>query len=132
MALNQKAESAQTATLAIDSVTWVRDQGLSSANFTAAKLTVNPTTVTIAGQSITTIALAGELTNNSVYNYYHVTVPVIIRNGDTVVAVDERAWSNWATLTTRPINITWAFPVGAATTAEITPQVNIYDSANRY
>ncbi|MBI5466821.1 MAG: hypothetical protein HY975_01235 [Candidatus Kerfeldbacteria bacterium] len=126
--------STATATVTIDAVTWSRaaTASLPAAAFTIESQSVTPTTVVISGQSITTVTLKAVMSNTSVYNYYRVLVPVVVKAGDTVVAVDELSLDRWPTLTEKTITVTWPYAVAGATTATIEPQVSRFDTTNIY
>ncbi len=118
----------------VDGVNWVKsaNAALPAANFVVESVDLTPTTVTIAGQSIVTINLRANLTNRSVYNYRHVIIPIVIKQGETIVAVDQVTADAWATLTTRTITDTWPYAIGGQVTAELTPQVSRFDQTNIY
>lgn len=126
--------STATATVTIDHISWSRaaTASLPAAAFTIESQSVTPTTVVVAGQSITTVTLKAVISNTSVYNFYRVLVPVVVKAGTSVVAVDELSLDRWPTLTEKTITVTWPYPVAGATTASIEPQVNRFDTANIY
>lgn len=129
-----KDSTAVTATFVIDETNWRRASsgGLPEPKFTTAKLQTSPSTVTIDGQLRTSVTVTGEVTNGSVYNYYRVTVPIVLLNGDRVVGVSQIDQERWPTLSTRKLAVTFGYPVTDVTTIRVEPQVNRFDSTNIY
>lgn len=134
--LNVKLDAASSAKadLIIDRVEWARvnDATLPAPAFVVGDPVFTPVNVTNNGAVINGLNAQATVTNRSVYNYYHVQVPIIIQAGATIVAVDQVDLSNWATLTDRLITVTWSYPVAGATSATIAPQVNRFDRDNVY
>ncbi len=122
------------ATLTLDQTAWARvgAAALPPPSFGAEKVTLRSTTVAVSGLSFLTVYLRADLTYRSVYTFVQVTVPILLRDGGRVVAVEELTLDRWATLETKAVNHTWAYPVGRATQAELLPQVNQFDSDNLY
>lgn len=128
-------DSAQAqAKLVIESTDWakVNSNSLPAANFRVDHLTVTPTTVTVNGQAVPTMRLQASVTNQSVYNFRHVVVPIVLMTEHGIVAVDEITTDTWPTLTSKSIETTWSYPVTGAVTAQLTPQVSRFDTNNVY
>jgi hypothetical protein len=123
-----------TVSLTVDEIEWARanEAALPAAQFSFTDVKLVPTTVTIAGQARSTISVETKATNKSVYNYYRVIVPIVLKNGDTVVALDQKTIERWPTLQTKTIITTWPYAIAAANTVEITPQVSRFDLTNVY
>lgn len=134
MALNVAVpDSAQaSSTVAIDSTTWAKASAaaLPVPAFSVDNQQLTPTTVTINHQSISTITLRAAVTNRSVYNFYHVTVPIVVSDGTTPVAVGEIVTDAWPTLTSKSLPMTWSYPLGGSLTAKFFPQVSRFDLTN--
>lgn len=133
--LNIPVASAQPSIEAVfDDVSWARagDAALPSAQFSVEAPTITPTTVTVGGRSISTVAVNARVTNTSVFNFYRVDMPVVVSNGGTVVALDILSVTRWTTLTPQTVAVTWSYPVAAATSATILPHVSRFDRDNVY
>lgn len=122
------------ASLSIEHTDWVRASAarLPPPEFSAEKMTIRSTSVAVGGQSFLTVNLQADVTNRSVYNFVQVTVPILLRSGTSLVAVDELRLDRWPTLTAKSINHTWSYPVSQTSAAEILPQVNQFDPDNLY
>lgn len=116
------------AELVIDDVDWARAATaiIPPPVFSVESVTLTPVTVRLGTQSILTVNVSAEVMNRSVYSFLNVRVPITVKNGSTVVAVDEQIIDRWPTLTARTIVTTWTYPV-AATTADLAPQVSQFD-----
>lgn len=84
------------------------------------------------GATFTTVNVRGDIMNQSVFNFFRVLVPMVIRAGQTIVAVDQVTQTNWPTLSSKSLNLTWAYPVAGATSIEALPQVSRFDADNLY
>ncbi len=135
LALNVAVTSAKTtADITIDDTNWAKaaTAALPEPSFVTDSLTLTPTTVTVNGQAISTISVRASVTNRSVYNFRHALVPIVIRNGQAVVAVDLITTDAWPTLTSKTITSVWSYPLSGQLTAEIRPQVSRFDLNNVY
>lgn len=123
-----------TATLVIDDVDWARASvsTLPAAAFTIADIQLTPSTITVNGLARTSVSLSAQVTNTSVYNFYHVDVPIVISSGERIVGVGQVGIDRWPTLTARPLTLTLSYPVVQATEARIVPQVSRFDFGNTY
>lgn len=128
------AGSSLTSSVVLDDVEWTRvgRASLPAATFMTEGLVLTPTTVTAAGQTVSTVSLRATVTNRSVYNFYHVTVPVVMLAGDRIAAIDVLTYDRWPTLTGRTITDSWPYAISGATTAQILPQVSQFDLENTY
>ncbi len=72
------------------------------------------------------------MTNRSVYNFYRVIIPIVVKAGDQPVAVDTVTLDRWPTLTSKTVAVTWAYPVTGVTSVVLEPQVNRVDGDNVY
>lgn len=126
--------SQTTAQIVIDSTNWTKSNAASlpAADFKIDSLTLTPTTVTIGGQSVPTVRLQASIINQSVYNFRHVVVPIVLMTTQGIVGVDEITTDAWPTLTSKSITSTWSYPVSGQPTAELTPQVSRFDTTNVY
>lgn len=118
----------------IDETIWARSSAsaLPEPRFTVAHQLVDPSTTVIDGQSRVSVTLRAEVTNASVYNFYHVEVPVIAYNGNTIVGVASIGVDRWATLMMKPITVSLSNAVTAVTKIDVLPQVSRFDSGNTY
>lgn len=136
IALNQAvaATASSIAEVMMDTAVWSRNSATSfpPPSFTVDKQTLTPTTVNLNGQTRPTYSLLATITNRSVYNFYQVTVPILLMSGTKPVAVDELPLVQWPTLSTKTVTVTWPYAVTGATSATIVPQVNQFDSQNIY
>lgn len=123
-----------TAELVIDDVEWARASGttLPAATFDIANIQLTPSTISVNGQTRTSVSVSADVTNTSVYNFFHVDVPIVLSSGDRIVGVGLVGIDRWPTLTMRPVTITLAYPVTQATAARIVPLVNRFDPDNTY
>ncbi|MBI2984725.1 MAG: hypothetical protein HYY50_03825 [Candidatus Kerfeldbacteria bacterium] len=123
-----------SATLQVTDVIWARaaSAAVPPPSFTVEQVTLTPTTVTIGSQRVLTVNLTATVTNRSVYSFLKVRVPVVIKAGPEIVAVDELVLDRWPTLTTKTINRTWQYPVATASQAVVSPQINQFDRDNLY
>ncbi|MBI3572771.1 MAG: hypothetical protein HY092_01055 [Candidatus Kerfeldbacteria bacterium] len=126
--------TAGTVSLVIDQINWARANAaaLPEAIFSVDRPTLTPTSVSVGGQTISTLSVHANMTNRSVYNFYHVEIPVIAVSGTTVVAIDQVTIDRWATLTAKAVATTWPYPVAGASDVQIQPQVNRFDADNVY
>lgn len=122
------------AALSIDSMDWIRATagGLPAPNFTVTNVEILPSTLTDSGQSRSSVTIKADVTNASVYNYYHVTIPIILESGDRAVGLGQVDKERWPTLTTRQITFTFNYPVTGVANVRIEPQINRFDTANIY
>ncbi len=134
MQLNSTAvtPATATATLVIDTVTWARASaaGLPEPKFLVENPRVENSSVSGSGKLTSTIL--ADLTNQSVYNFYHVDVSVLVKNGDRIVGVTKVGIDHWPTLTARPLSVTVAYDIPTTTTVLIEPQVSRFDVGNTY
>ena len=123
-----------TAVLVIDDTAWVRASiaSLPAASFTVENIQITPSTVTVAGQTQSSVSVSASVTNTSVYNFYHVDVPIVLTDGQRIVGVGQVGIDRWPTLVTRPVSLTLSYPVVQATEARIAPQVSRFDAGNTY
>lgn len=127
--------SAVDASVSISQIVWGRASAapLPDPNFSTAGLALSARTVqTPDGDTITTVNVRGDILNQSVYNFFRVTVPLIVRAGERIVAVDQITQTAWPTLMAKSINVTWSYPVVGATSVEAWPQVSRFDADNLY
>ncbi|MEK7637149.1 MAG: hypothetical protein AAB402_02000 [Patescibacteria group bacterium] len=126
--------AAVKATLVVDDTAWVRAAatGRPESKFTVANITTTPSTVTIDGQTQSSVTVRADVTNASVYNYYHVEVPVVLQSGDRIVGAGQVGLDRWPTLTARPVTLTLSYPVPDVTSVRIEPQVSREDISNTY
>lgn len=129
-----KKKDAVTAVLTIEDTNWTRASagGLPAPKFTVANVVTTPSTVNIDGELRTSVTVKAEITNASVYNFFRVNIPVVVRNGDHVVAVGQVDFERWPTLSKRALNLTFGYPVGNVTDVRIEPQVSRFDFGNTY
>lgn len=118
----------------IDETTWARStaSALPEPRFTVTNTVANPSTVVIDGQSRQSVTLTAEVTNTSVYNFYHVDVPVVAYNGDQIVGVASIGVDRWPTLTIKTVTATLTNPITTVTKFNVIPQVSRFDSGNTY
>lgn len=123
-----------TAAAVIDATEWARASAASlpAAAFNIANTQISPSTITVEGQTRTSVTVTADVTNNSVYNFYHVDVPIVLSSGDRIVGVGQVGIDRWPTLTTRPVSLTLSYPVVQTTNARIVPQVSRFDVSNTY
>lgn len=135
MALNVPLTSATTASVVMSDPIWARASAapLPTPNFDTSGLALSSRTVTTSdGDTIATVNVRGDIRNQSVYNFFRVVVPIVIKAGDRIIAVDQVTQTTWPTLSSKTINVTWAYPVNGATAVEAIPQVSRFDAANLY
>lgn len=122
------------ASLVVENTIWTRAAAASlpAASFSVDQSDLTPTTVAVAGQSISTVSFKAVMTNRSVYNFYRVVIPVVVTAGDKPVAVDTVTIDRWPTLTSKTLTATWSHPVIGATGVVLEPQVSRFDSGNVY
>lgn len=122
----------QSATLTVDSVDWVRAStaALPTPNFVTEKSDLTSTSVTLNSQTFLTINLQATVTNRSVYNFLKVEVPIVVKNGDQIVAVEQQTLDRWPTLSSKSVTHTWPYPINQATSAIIAPQASQFDANN--
>ncbi len=137
MALNVEVDDASTvqATAEIRAVVWARASAapLPDPQFITSELALSSRTVLGAdGNSFFTVNVRGDIRNQSVYNFFRVVVPLVVKSGEAIVAVDQITQTNWPTLSSKSLNTTWAYPVSGATSVEAWPQVSRFDAANLY
>jgi len=134
--VNATTASAATATavLVIDETNWSRAStaSLPAASFAVENLQLSPSTITVNGQQRSSVTVSASLTNNSVYNYYRVDIPVVVKSGERIVGVGQVGIDRWPTLSARPLTVTLPYPVIQATSAEIVPQVSRFDLGNTF
>jgi hypothetical protein len=132
--LNIAQTGAAPAGLVLDEVEWVRagTAVIPLARFSTDRLELTPTTVSTGQHSVATMNLRAILTNRSVYSFLRIEVPIIVMSGSTVVAVDMQTLDRWPTLTNRVITSTWPYPIAAADSARLDPQVSQFDSTNLF
>lgn len=119
--------------LVIDSVRWGRGSADAlDTLFAVEEVAWTPTRVTIAGSAVETVTVRATMRNTSVYNYFQVDVPVVVRSGETVVAVDELRLDRWASRETKTITLSWPYRVTGVTAVEVQPTVDQLDSSNRF
>lgn len=133
VAANQRIAAAITAALVIESTEWVHGQPpLGSGQFQVLEKNWSPAQVKIGSNTVSTITLQATLRNVSVYNYYKVSVPVIVRSGEEIVAVDELTLDRWSSRTNKSISLSWPYGVSGATDVDFYPTVDQYNATNRY
>lgn len=137
MALNVEVDDASTvqATAEMRSEIWARASAapLPDPQFTTSGLALSPRTVQGPdGNSFSTVNVRGDVVNQSVYNFFRVLVPLVVKSGEAIVAVDQVTQTNWPTLSAKSFNTTWAYPVSGATSVEAWPQVSRFEAANLY
>lgn len=123
------------ATVGLNDIVWGRASAAPLPNpvFSTSGLALSRRTVQGPdGGTISTVNVRGEIQNQSVFNFFRVTVPILIKDGTQIIAVDQLTQTTWPTLTPKTINVTWPYPVIGATTIEALPQVSRFDSANLY
>lgn len=134
--VNSTTSSATTATaiFVVDETNWSRASvaSLPAATFAIENLQLSPSTITVNGQTRSSVTVSASLTNNSVYNFYHVDIPIVVTSGDRIVGVGQVGIDRWPTLTVRPLTLTLPYPVVQATIAQITPQVSRFDLGNTF
>lgn len=130
----QSETSAPNAELIIDNIDWARSSEavLPAGNFTVEKSELIPATASIAGRTVETVGLTATVVNKSVYNFYQVTIPIIVKAGERIVAIDEVVVNRWPTLTPQTIRRSWPFSVVGATSVDLDPQINRFDRDNVY
>lgn len=118
----------------IDQIDWARssEAALPAGNFSVDKADLIPATAAIGGRTVDTVGLTAVVVNKSVYNFYQVTIPIIVKAGDRIVAIDEVVINRWPTLTPQTIRRSWPFSVIGATTVDLEPQINRFDRDNVY
>lgn len=132
-ALNVGLVSQAPAQLVIDTVNWTRGTGADLKQlFVVDKVSWTPTRVSIQGTTVQTVTVQATIRNDSVYNYYHVEVPVVVKAGETIVAVDELRLDRWASRSTKTVTVSWPYQVTGVTAVELTPTVNQFDPSNRF
>jgi hypothetical protein len=131
--LNQ-TKTGQLATLEIIDTIWKRKAAvvMPAATFAVDSPKLTSTTVRLGEQSFLTVRMETMITNRSVYDFVKVTVPIILKHGDQIVAVDEQTLDRWESLARKPLTATWPFAISQATTAEVVPQVSQFDSNNLF
>ncbi len=137
MALNVRVDDPATlvASVGLSDIVWGRASAapLPDPVFVTSGLALSSRTVqTPEGQTIATVNVRGDIINQSVYNFFRVMVPVLVRSGDQIVAVDQLTQTSWPTLSAKSINLTWSYPVSGATVIEAWPQASRFDAANLY
>lgn len=137
MALNVAidATSAAASTIGTSDVVWGRASAapLPDPVFQTSGLALSTRSIqTSEGATFTTVNVRGDIVNQSVFNFFRVLVPVIVKSGDTIVAVDQVTQTNWPTLSPKSFNLTWAYPVSGATSIQVVPQVSRFDADNLY
>lgn len=125
---------ASSPTIMIDDVQWQRasEAALPVATFLVDQPELTRATVTRAGQTVTSYSVKAQVANRSVYNYYRVVVPVVLKSNGNIVAVDELTIERWPTLSSRLIHLTWPYAIPAADAVELFPQVSQFDRDNVY
>lgn len=101
-------------------------------SFTIETPTWSGTQVPIRGASIDTIAVQAAVRNESVYNYYQVRVPIIVRSSQGIVAVEELVIDRWKSRETKKIGTSWTYPISSVSTVEVKPSVSAFDASNRF
>jgi hypothetical protein len=136
MQLNVVVTSSATVTAeaVIDATTWVRvsASSLPTPQFRVSDVTTTPSTVTIGGVARQSVTITASVSNASVYNFYHVTIPVVVYDGERVVGATEVTVDRWATLTSKPLSVTMHSPIVNVTRVDIQPQVSQFDIGNVY
>ena len=129
-----KNSAAVSASLVVDDTTWARASaaGLPAAKFLVSAPVTDPSTVTINGQTRTSVSIHADVANQSVYNFYHVDVPILLLSGDRIVGVEQIGVDRWPTLTTKTISATLSYAVPDITSYRIEPQVSRFDTGNTY
>jgi len=131
--LNQTVESDVAASLVIDSVTWVRaSTGDRGGTFTVSELIWAPTRVAVSGTTVETITMSAILKNTSVYNYYRVDVPIVVRSESGIIAVDELRIDRWNSREEKTVRVSWPYRVSGVKSIEIVPTVSRFDPGNRF
>lgn len=128
------ASSSPEVHFVIERVDWGRglDATMPAAEFDVSKSDLTPTTVSTGHGSFITVTLKATITNRSVYGYHLVRVPIILKNGEQIVGLDELSINEWPALKDKSITLTWPYPITEATIAEIQPQVSRTDTTNVY
>lgn len=137
MALNLALDQASAAgtTVGIGDIVWARASAapLPDPVFATSGLAFSSRSIqTPDGDTFTTVNVRGNIVNQSVYNFFRVIVPIIVRAGPTIVAVDQSTQTNWPTLSAKSIDLTWDYPVSGATAIEVLPQVSRFEADNLY
>jgi len=137
MALNLALDQASAAgtTVGIGDIVWARASAapLPDPVFATSGLALSTRSIqTPDGETFTTVNVRGNMVNQSVYNFFRVIVPIIVRAGPTIVAVDQVTQTNWPTLSAKSIDLTWDYPVSGATAIEVLPQASRFDADNLY
>lgn len=127
-------EATAQAGIVIDHIQWARSASatLTTPNFSVADIVLSPTNVTLAGKTFLTYNVKATMTNRSVFNFLRVAVPIVLRSGDRIVAVDQFVIDRWATLAEKSISHTWNYPVSQATQAAFDPQASQFDETNLF
>ncbi|MDD5527730.1 MAG: hypothetical protein PHO56_02015 [Patescibacteria group bacterium] len=72
-------------------------------------------------------ALAFNLTNNSAYGYWEVPLTIVLTSGNRIVYLNHYTVSDFTSVESRDIKITWPGEIGDVTGISITPDLNILD-----
>jgi len=129
IALRQPVGSTSQPTCSVQEQSWRR---VSAALFLAPTFTtvtkdLRSSIIQVNGQSVPSITVKASIHNASGNNFTLVDVPVVVRSGETVVAVDEVRLDRWQTQTAKELTTAWTTAVTGATSVDLFPQVDQFD-----
>lgn len=133
IALNQPGRSSSSVAVVLEQVDWARGEVDRIQNiFSVQDVSWEPSHITRAGQTIESLTLKAKLRNQSVYNFFSVTVSIVLLAGNQIVAVDELSLDRWSSRTDKPITISWPYRISGVTQARIMATTDLSNRTNRF